>query len=76
MIPKPKQAEPKPITVKEAEQLIDDNIGKNGGLSALVDLTTVTPKVLAKLRAIYSAGNWSVNIATMRDGRTTRFRLS
>lgn len=76
MIPKPKQAEPTPITVEEAEQLIDDNIKKNGGMSALVDFTTATPDVLAKLRTIYKAGEWCVNITTKRDGRTTRFQLS
>ena len=76
MIPKPAKLASEPITVEEAEKLIDANIEKNGGTSALVDFKTATSDVLAKLSALYKAGNWDVNITTKRDGCTVQFKLS
>lgn len=76
MIPKHAKLAFEPITVEEAEKLIDENIEKNGGTSALVDFQTATSFVLEKLLTLYKAGNWDVEITHMRDGRTTRFKRS
>lgn len=76
MIPKPAPVVPRSITLEEAEQLVDNSIKKNGGTSALVDFFTIAPDVLAKLKALYEDGRWTVNIVPMRDGGTIRFQLS